>query len=419
MRHHIAVLLSVFVLTGSILFSCSENSVTNPNSPPKEIRELPEPLTLMDQEITGLSNDFGISLFKEINNSEELDNVFISPFSVSMALAMTYNGASGTTEEVMRSVLQYGDLSYAEINESYRHITNLLLTLDDKIEFQIGNSIWIDDFFSVENTFIDINRTYFDAEVATLELQGPEAPSTINEWVNTKTNGKIPKLLDSIDGNMVMFLINAIFFKGDWTSQFKVQDTVDDNFYLLDGSVKSIPMMFQQHRFGYYSGTDVQVVNLPYGGQAFSMTIVLPDEDVDINSLISQIESEKLQEWIDGLHEEDVILTMPKFKFEYKKSLNEVLKALGMEVAFLAGEANFAKINPLQDLYIDEVKHSTFIDVNEEGTEAAAATSVGIGITSAPQQIELKIDRPFIFMIREKYSNTTLFMGKIVEPVIQ
>ncbi len=388
MRHHKTILLLVFVLTGSIFFSCSENSVTNQNTPPKEIREFPEPLPLTDQEITGLSNDFGISLFKEINNSKELDNVFISPLSVSVALAMTYNGTSGTTEEAMRSVLQYGDLSYEEINESYRYITNLLLTLDDKIEFQVGNSILIDDFFSVENTFIDINKTYFDADVATLELQSPEALNTINDWVNTKTNEKIPKILDSIKDNIVMFLVSAIYFKGDWTSQFNVQDTVEDDFFLLDGSVKSTSMMSQQHGFGYYSNADVQVVNLPYGGQAFNMTIALPDEEVDINSFISQIDSDKLQEWIDELYEEDVNLTMPKFKFEYEKTLSEVLKTLGMEVAFSVGEANFAAINPDEDLYIDEVKHSTFIDVNEEGTEAAATTSVGIGIVSAPQLIE-------------------------------
>ncbi len=130
-------------------------------------------------------------------------------------------------------MLQYGDLSYEEINESYRYITNLLLTLDDKIEFQIGNSIWIDDFFSVENTFIDINRTYFDADVVTLELQSPKALNTINNWVNTKTNEKIPKILDSIKGNIVMFLISTIYFKGDWTSQFNVQDTVEDDFFSL------------------------------------------------------------------------------------------------------------------------------------------------------------------------------------------
>ncbi len=398
------------ILFQMLLFTCSENNITNPNSQPS--------LSITEREIIGLSNDFGISLFKEINKSELIDNIFISPLSVSLALAMAYNGADGTTEEAMRAALKYGDLLQQDINNSFRHITDMLTGLDSRIEILIGNSIWLREKFNafVSENFLDINRTYFDAEVTSLDFTDPQSVSTINNWVNSKTNGKIPKIIENISDKIVMFLINAIYFKGDWTNQFKSENTVDGDFFLIDGTNKLTKMMSQKFTFEYMKGNNFQVVNLPYGEQAFSMTIILPNENENINNFISQLDNNQLQQWIDGIQESNVALSMPKFKLEYDKNLNDVLKILGMEIAFFPNQADFSNIIPRENLFIDEVLHSTFINVNEEGTEAAAATSVGVGITSDPNFVELRINRPYIFLIREKSSNTILFIGKIIDP---
>jgi len=376
------------------------------------IRGLPRELKLAEVSLATSSNAFGLKLFKEIVLEEQDKNVFISPLSVSMALGMTYNGAAGTTEEAMRNTLEYGDLIQQEINESYRDLTDMLINLDPNVLFQIANSIWYRLGFQVEREFIDINRTYFDAEVTGLDFSDPNEKTTINNWVNQKTNGKIPEIIDRIERDHVMFLINAIYFKGDWTSQFDPGKTRDDDFYLLDGSKKTVRMMSQKNDFAYYSHQDFQAMDLPYGGQAFSMTIFLPDADVDIDDFIAQISDENLSDWIGSFNETKIYLYMPKFKLEYNLTLNDVLKALGMEIAF-SGGADFTKIHKNGGIWIDEVKHKTFIDVNEEGTEATAATVVSM-IRSGP--LSVTVNRPFVFMIREKFSNTILFMGKIVEP---
>ncbi len=336
---------------------------------------------------------------------------------------MAYNGADGTTEEAMRAALKYGGLLQQDINNSFRHITDMLTGLDSRIEILIGNSIWLREKFNafVSENFLDINRTYFDAEVTLLDFTDPQSVSTINNWVNSKTNGKIPKIIENINDEIVMFLISAIYFKGDWTNQFKSENTVDGDFFLIDGTNKLTKMMSQKFTFEYMKGNNFQVVNLPYGEQAFSMTIILPNENENINNFISQLDNNQLQQWIDGIQESNVALSMPKFKLEYDKTLNDVLKILGMEIAFIHNQADFSNIISREDLFgenlfIDEVLHSTFINVNEEGTEAAAATSVGIGLTSAPNFVELRINRPYIFLIRGKSSNTILFIGKIIDP---
>lgn len=410
----------VALLSGVSLAQCGDGVLDKSKGGSYTIEGLPRDLKLAEVNLTTANNTFGLKLFKEIVLDEQDKNVFISPLSVSMALGMTYNGAAGTTEEAMRNTLEYGDLTNEEINESYRDLTDMLVNLDPSVQFQIANSIWYRRGFQVEQEFMDINQTYFDAEVSGLNFSLPSALITINNWVNQKTNGKITEIIDEIKPEIVMFLINAIYFKGDWTIQFDTAKTQDGDFYLLDGSKKTVRMMTQKNDFAYYSHEDFQAIDLPYGGQAFSMTIFLPDADVNIDDFIAQINDENLSDWIGCLNEIELYLSMPKFKLEYDLTLNDVLKALGMEIAFDQSQADFSKISQSlfgERLYIDEVKHKTFVDVNEEGTEAAAVTSVGIGFTAAPPS--MTVDRPFVFVIREKFSNTILFMGKIVEPELE
>lgn len=383
------------------------------------IRNLPRGLTPEEVKLSSSINSFGLKLFTEIvRHPEEKDkNIFISPLSVSMALGMTYNGADGTTEQAMRNTLGYGNMTTNEINQAYRDLIDMIVSLDPLVEMQIANSIWYRKGFQVEQDFIDINKSFFDAVVRELDFSNPGAKDVINAWVDEKTNGKIPVIVDNISPEIVMFLINAVYFKGSWTEQFDPSRTYDGAFFLPDGSRKTVKMMFRDSGINYYFDKDFQAVDLHYGGKAFSMTILLPRKNLHVDDLISSIDTEKLDEFLSSFSESDIQLSMPKFKLEYDLTMNDVLKALGMEVAFDPLNADFTKINRLGELYIDKVKHKTFVDVNEGGTEAAGVTSVGIGTTSVPPQ--MIVNRPFVFLIREKFSNTILFIGKIVEPVLE
>jgi serpin B len=386
----------------------------------QEITSLPRELSSAEVDLIGADNAFGLKLFREIHAQGSGENIFISPLSVAMALGMTYNGAEGSTREAMQQTLELQGLDLQEVNESYRSLIDLLRGLDPSVEFRIANSIWYDEKYDFQQDFLDVNREYFDAEVAGLDFASPSAAPTINSWVDEKTNGRIEEIVDSpISPDLVMFLINAIYFKGDWTNQFDEELTRDATFYLADGGEKQVEMMS-------YAGPDtvlayldqnqgVQVLDLKYGGKAFSMTIVMPAEASGIASLVASLDSESWQRWIDGLARTQAEVSMPKFTLEYELELNEALEALGMGVAFDPLNADFTGIySGIERVYISKVKHKTFVEVNEKGTEAAAVTSVEVGITSMPPMI--RIDRPFLFAIREKFSGTILFMGAMMEP---
>ncbi|MCK4224604.1 MAG: serpin family protein [candidate division Zixibacteria bacterium] len=376
-------------------------------------------LTATEKRLVESDNKFGLKLFNEIIKEERDKNVFISPLSVAMALGMTYNGANGETQEAMQKTLELNDLTTQEVNESYKSLIELLSQLDPKVRFQIANSIWYCQEFSFEKEFIDLNRTYFNAQVSGLDFNDPNAAKTINGWVDEKTNGKIKEIVDSpIDPFTVMFLINAIYFKGTWTYQFDKSLTKDDWFTLPDGSKKACKMMTQEGEFQYFRNADFQALDLPYGDGDFSMTIFLPHLQKDIDSLIGEFNQKNWDQWINSFSKHEGTLQLPKFTLEYELKLNDILKALGMAVAFDPFEADFTKMyKGPQRLFISEVKHKTFVKVNEEGTEAAAATSVGISYTSVGFWI--RVDRPFVFVLRENKSQTILFMGKIVEPTLE
>jgi len=406
---------NLFVLTmlisGLIFIHCSESNPVSPGQP-----GLPRLLSKSESDLISSDNKFGFKLFKEIVNYDRGKNVFISPLSVGLALGMTYNGAGGTTREAMHATLELQDLTLQEVNEAYQSLMELLLNLDPKVQFQIANSIWYRQDFSVEQEFIDLNKTFFNAEVASLDFSDPGAVDIINGWISDNTNGKIKEMIDSIGRETVMFLINALYFKGTWTYEFNPENTKDDLFNLSDGTQKPCRMMTQEGSFYYYENENFQVVDLPYGVGDFSMTIFLPQNGITVDDVITSFNQENWDQWMSRLSEQDVKLYLPKFKLEYKLKMNDVLKALGMEIAF-SDAADFTGINPSGGLFISKVLHNTYVDVNEEGTEAAAVTVVEIGKSLSEGHIML-VDSPFIFMIRERYSGTILFAGKVIDPVL-
>jgi serine protease inhibitor len=359
-----------------------------------------------------------VNLLKEVNKSFAGENIFMSPLSASMALGMTMNGAEGTTFEEMRSSLGFGARTYQELNSSYKSLIALLRGLDPKVEFKIANAVYYDlaDIGSaVEPTFLSESKEFFDAEVKGLDFRRPETVDTVNAWANTNTNGKIPKILDSIEAQIVMLLMNAIYFKGDWRAGFDADETRDDVFHAPGGDI-TVRMMNRKGGFRSGRTANAIVVELPYGGDAFTMTILLPDEGVAIDSYLSGLTAAGWQQATTGLRDAEVDLALPKFKLAWEDTLNDELKALGMRQAFVPDGARFTRISRSmgEHLYIDFVKQKAFVDVNEVGTEAAAVTVVGVGVTSAPMPV--RIDRPFVFAIREKLSGTVLFLGKIVKP---
>lgn len=408
----VAFTLFLVTLIGIFFISSSRNALYAEENSPRGLREA-------ENSLVESGNKFGFKLFKEIARVETDSNIFISPLSISMALSMTYNGANGSTKQAMASTLELADLSITEMNESYQSLIDLLMNLDPLVIFQIANSIWYRQEYDVEQDFIDLNRTYFKAEVSALNFNEPNAVDVINGWVDKNTKSKIKEIVQPpIDPQTVMFLINAIYFKGTWTYEFDKKETQDDRFNLPDGSKVPCRMMVQEKRFRYFENDDFQAIDLPYGDEKFSMTIFLPKPQFDMGTLIDRLNQENLNSWIGKLSKRSGTLYLPKFKIEYGLSLKKALSALGMGIAF-TDKADFTKINRDGGLFISEVKHKTFIEVDEEGTEAAAVTSVGMMITSVgPADFVMRIDRPFILMIRENHSQTILFMGKIMEPTL-
>jgi serine protease inhibitor len=394
------------------ILQCTTHSVP---TDPKGSREL----TAAEKRLVESDNKFGIKLFRKIIEEEKDKNVFISPLSVSVALGMTHNGANGETQEAMQKTLELSGLTVQEVNESYKSLIELLTGLDPKVRFQIANSIWYRQELSFEKEFIDLNKKYFNAEVRGLNFNDPNAPKTINAWVDKNTNGKIKEIVDApIDPLLVMFLINAIYFKGFWAYQFDKDLTKDDLFTLPDGSKKACKMMKQKGELQYFENADFQAIDLPYGDGDFSMSIFLPHPEKNIDSLIAKFNQENWNLWIGSFSKHELTLYLPKFTLEYELTLNDVLKALGMGIAFDPLKADFSKMyKGPESLFISKVKHKTFVDVNEEGTEAAAVTSVGLAMTSVGTI--MRIDRPFVFVIRENKSQTILFIGKIVEPTLK
>jgi len=376
---------------------------------------LPRDLSVAEGELIEANNAFAFKLFREINRQDTTGgNVFISPLSVGMALGMAYNGAAGTTRDAMQETLELQGLTIDEINQSYRSVIDLLRNLDPGVEFSIANSVWYDLGETLQPSFLDVAATYFDAVAAQLDFASADAAPTINAWVSDATHGKIPEIVpDPIPGDIVAYLINAIYFKGNWTYQFDKDLTRKEPFYLADGTSVDVDMMSfpTKSPMRVASVDGVTIADLAYGGGAYSMTIVLPPAVDGAFTLAETVTQDQWDAWVAALDSTSWYVRMPKFTLEWEDSLNKVLTALGMGVAFRG--CDFSNMFIVPGACIDEVRHKTFVDVNEEGTEAAAATSISFS-RSGPVPVE--VDRPFLFAIRERHSGTILFMGKIVDP---
>ncbi len=370
-------------------------------------------------QIVEAENEFGFELFRKIFASEtKYENIMVSPFSVSLALAMTYNGAGGETKKAMEETLKLYGLSPEEINTSYQTLVKALKSLDKKVILEIANAIFYRDDFQVESEFISTNKKYYDAEVSALDFSSPNALKTINGWVANKTNNKIGKILDTISNDHIMFLINAIYFKGIWQSEFEKKNTVNKDFYLENGSAVKTDFMQQENSVLYSSNEIFQALQLPYGQGNYTMYVFLPQAGKSLQNITEILGKENWKNWDENFVEMNVDIELPKFKFEYELTMNQVLTEMGMGIAFTRGAADFTGINRGGNLNIDYVKHKSFIEVNEEGTEAAAVTVVAIEYTSVggTSKVPFYVNRPFLFAITEKSTGAVLFIGTVKNP---
>jgi serpin B len=333
-----------------------------------------------------------------------------------MAIAMTYNGAASTTKKAISQTMSFAPLTEQELNESFKSLSGLLTGIDKQVTFTSANSIWHSNQIALQPAFTGLNREFFDAEIKGLNFSDSGSPAVINTWVKEKTKGKIEEIVESIRPDQLLFLINAIYFKGAWTYQFDKKLTQDASFQLADGSSSTVKMMaLKNASYSLYQDNSKTVVDLPYGNKQYSMTLIIPVQNKQIPDIEQEVTDENLTTWLKEANASSLDLYMPKFTLDYELQLKETLIAMGMGEAF-SDQADLSRMveGVSKGIAIGDVKHKTFIEVNEEGTEAAAVTSVDIVVTSMPPAVY--VNKPFLFMIREKSTGTVLFIGKIMNP---
>lgn len=401
------ILLLFFALT--LLTGCNNNE-PDQGKEPGTIN-----LTSAQKQRVVQDNDFSFDLLKEtIKNSDE-SNIFISPLSVSLALGMLRNGAVGTTKSEMETALKMSGLSDTEINEYYRLMQLNLPGMDPKTKLSIANSIWVrdDKSFIVKPDFLKTNSDYFNAYFKVMDFNQTWALDTINGWANRKTNGLIPKVLTNIDSSIMMLLMNAIYFKGTWVTQFDKKATSEYTFTNEFNAQVKVNMMNATDTFAYVSDNKAQYLDMPYGNKTFSMTVILPSATNSTDDVLNQLNSSSFSKIISEMKVQKVHVFFPRFKVKNTFMLNAMLQSMGMKKAFQEN-AELDGIASMKPLFVSFVKHDTYVEVTEEGTEAAAVTTIGVGTTSVgPTEPYFIANKPFLFVIRERSTGVILFVGKM------
>ena len=363
----------------------------------------------MKETVTG-NNSFAFELFKKLFNENK--NVFFSPYSISSALAMTYGGARGETEKQMSEVLHY-DLNQQNTHQGFFDINSSLSEYKNNslIKLSVANALWKDEHQRFQPNFLELAKKYYNAAIFSLRGAKP-----INDWAKLNTNGKISEIVKDLEiAGARLVLTNAIYFKGEWLSMFATKDTYKSKFKTINGHQLDVDMMVQEGYINYFEDEQNQVIELPYKREYMSMTIILPKGNSSIKTLAQKIDYKLFSYYHSKLRETKVEYNLPKFSFASKFNLEEILPAMGMPDAFNSGKADFTGMS--DSLSISKVIHMAFIEVNEKGSEAAAATVIEEIDGATKQQPKLfKADRPFMILICDKKTNSILFMGSVMNP---
>lgn len=363
---------------------------------------------------------FGFDVLHELERSSKGGNVFVSPTSLAVSLTMTYNGSAGTTQTAMQKALRLNGYSPAKASQAAHGLIASLGKPGPGVQLSIANSLWARKGVSFKPEFTKANKDYFGAEIKTVTF-GPAAVASVNSWVKTKTNGKISDIIKTMPANAILYLVNAVYFKGEWMDEFDKALTKDAPFTLATDKKITVPMMSRTGEYRYHRGKGFQMVAIPYGKGRMSMYIVLPEKPTGLSDLCGQVTAKNWATWTEKLLPASVNLSLPRFKIEYKAEaeMKAALKLMGMAVAFDPNKANFSRMCTLSNgkVYISQVVHKTFVEVNEVGTEAAAATSVGMAFTSAPAKpVDMVVDHPFLSAIVDDETGAVLFVGVVMNP---
>lgn len=414
-------LLSLLVLASVLLSACGSSGAVTQSTRSRERNPTVEENTVAA--LADGNNTFALDLYQSLRSQDE--NLILSPFSVSLALAMTYAGARGETETQMAETLHFPaqDALHPAFNALDLKLEENDINLDkdqEPMQLNIANAVWVEQTFSFLQEYLDLIAVNYGAGIHQSDFVNNFEPTRkeINDWVSDETEEKINNLLPdgSLNADTRMVLVNAIYFKADWLDQFDANDTYDNEFNLLDGSQVTVPMMGQDMYIPYVSGDGYQAVELPYAGNSAAMDIIVPDAG-RFEEIESALTSEVFEDMLASMEQTSLIFRMPKFEFESSFSLSDQLSNLGMSAAFDRNTADFSGMTGKKDLFISKVIHKAFVAVDEEGTKAAAATAVVMEMAGAAiENLVLVVDRPFIFVIRDLESGQILFIGRVLNP---
>lgn len=370
-------------------------------------------------------NKFAFRLFREaLREDGSTSNKLVSPLSIYLDLSMAYNGAAGNTREAIQRALQLEETDIGVLNRTNQSLTKGLLNEDPSIMLNIANSIWHSDRgFQPLASFLKTNSTYYRAKVVGADFDSPATVNRINDWVASQTHQQIKKIVDQVDSSDIMCLINAVYFKGKWKYNFDSTQTRDRPFYKPGNNVIRVPFMVKERAFNYAGLDSLQLIEVPYGKGDFNMYILLPAKGLSLHQFIGSIDEDHLQQYISALSSTKVRLFLPKWKYSYKiDNLKPELRNMGMGPAF-SRQADFSNMyNSDAEARISQVAHKASIEVNEQGTEAAAATAtmVVIGYTGVKPAtpVLMDVNRPFLYLITEKNSGAILFIGEVNDPAL-
>jgi serpin B len=383
-------------------------------------RERAEPVSPQAAGVSQANNDFAVGLYRQLAQKD--GNLFCSPYSIHQAFSLVWGGARGDTAAQMARVLRLDQQASDAVHAGGAELRQRLNEGHRPFQLRVANALWLGNNYSFQEEFLRLGTRRYGAELRTLDLAGAPEPSraTINHWIEDQTAGRIKDLLSpgSINALTRLVLTNAIYFKGTWDSQFDARRTEDQPFFLAAGQQVRVPLMFRQGRYAYAQRGDVQVLALPYEGDALSLVVLLPTARDGLAALEAGLEEATLRRWLTSLRAQDVLVYLPRFKLASSLQLNAAMRALGMHDAFDPQRADFSGISGTPELYITDALHKAFVEVNEEGTEAAAATGIVLGEVSARPEPEpvFRADHPFLFLIRDDRSGAVLFLGRVANP---
>jgi len=397
-------MLILFIMNILVIFSLISSPLRGADSPSN-------PALLIDA-----SNQFGFALFEQLTTGQMDENVVISPYSIASALTMCLNGAAGETRTAMLKTLGLTGLELDAVNTQAKQLRDRLSQTESGVILKIANSLWARKEVVFKSSFKKKIQRFHAAEMFTLDFNRADAADVINRWVTQKTQNKIRSIITRINPEQVLFLINAIYFKGKWQHPFDKEMTADEEFYLANDKTIRVPMMHRSGKFNYLETDGFAAVELPYAQGNISMFLLLPDESIGIKGLLARFNPDNWSTWLALFESRQGQIALPRFKIEYEQSLKPALSKLGMALAFDLNRANFSEMSSVP-LAVGDVKHKSYLEVNEEGTEAAAVTSVEMVMTAVPARtFNLFFNRPFVFLLQDNHTGAILFLGTVCQP---